>query len=342
MRKRGSSGPAPRIRAATLTPLHELLAESLRNPAEFLGNLGISLPPVSDPYASIPLSHYVELLEKIAGATKDTSLGLRLAMRLRPADLGPMGVLFSISPSIEIGLRRLAEHAGILQGGTHSSLFAQDGVLVWTYRLADASIWPRRQDAEFSLGTVCQLVRQSFAPGWRPLEVHLEHALPSDTGLLQKVFRAPILFNQPANRLILDPDEAQRRHRTEDSGLAFILERHIADLQAQHDPELRLSDQIRRLIAINLGQRPVTLETAAAELAMSPRSLQRGLAAEGTSLRHLLQEHRIALARQLLDTGGMRLSEVAATLGYADSTVFWRAWRSWTDAEPSIRRRRQD
>ncbi|MGA0541717.1 AraC family transcriptional regulator [Neotabrizicola sp. VNH66] len=339
MRKNGAGTPEPLIRAATLTPLLDFIADTLGNPAEVLGDLGIELPPVSDPYAQIPLAHYVDLLERVARGTGTPNLGLRMSMRLRPADLGPVGVLFSLSPSIQAGLTGLANHGSTLQHGTHSSLFEQDGELIWTYRLADGSIWPRRQDAEFSLGTVCQLIRQSFSAGWAPLEVHFEHGPPADLLPLQKVFRAPLLFHQPANRLILERQEAERRHRTEDGGLARILEHHIADLHAQHRPPASLTEQAQRLIAVSLGQRPVTLATLAADLRMSERSLQRGLAAEGTSLRQLVQAHRAELARHLLEHTGMRLSQVAATLGYADSTVFWRAWRSWTGEEPSASRR---
>lgn len=339
MRKFGRGGATPQIRAATLTPLLDFLAASAGNTDEILGGLGIALPPLTDPYAQMPLAHYVELLEKVARATGNPNLGLRMATRLRPADLGPMGVLFSLSTSIEDGLKRLADHGITFQDGTHSSLLAQEDDLVWTYRVADAAIWPRRQDAEFSLATICQLVRQSFSPGWCPLEIHLEHGPPADTSLHQKVFRAPILFHQSANRLILSREEAQRRHRNEDGGLARILEHHIADLHAQHRKPTRLSDQTRRLIALGLGQRPITLATVAAEFGMSPRSLQRGLAQEGTTLRNLVQDHRMELAQHLLTNSSMRLSEVAAALGYADSTVFWRAWRSWTGSHPSAHRR---
>ncbi|RGP37603.1 AraC family transcriptional regulator [Pseudotabrizicola alkalilacus] len=304
-----------------------------------MSRIGIDPATSADPYALLPLAQYVDHFERAAQVLGNQSLGLLVGMRMRPADLGPAGVLLSISPTIQSGLARIANDTSILQEGTHSSLFEVGGDLVWTYRLSDSTIWPRRQDAEFSLATVCQLIRQSFSPNWQPLEVHLEHGEHSDPHLLQKLFRAPVLFHQSANRLILSRDEAIRRHRTEDSGMIGILERHIADLSQQHQPQATVVDRVRRVISVTLGQRPVTLTSVAANLRMSARSLQRYLAEEGTSIRALVQEHRADLARTLLEKTDMPLSQVALTLGYADGTVFWRAYRSWTGQEPSACRR---
>lgn len=157
--------------------------------------------------------------------------------------------------------------------------------------------------------------------------------------MLQKLFRAPVLFHQSANRLIMSRDEAMIRHRPEDAGLVAILARHIADLGAQHRHAPTLVDRVRRIVSLTLGQRPVTLDSVAAELRMSARSLQRYLSEEGTSLRALVQEHRVETAQMLLERTDMPLSQVALTLGYADGTVFWRAYRSWTGQEPSAIRR---
>lgn len=332
----------PLMRATAARPLVDFIADSVGMTAEIMGQIGIDPAIASDPYALIPLAQYVEHFERAAHVLGNPSIGLQVAMRLRPADLGPVGVLFSISPSIWSGLSRLADNGAILQDGTHSSLFEVGGDLVWTYRLADSTIWPRRQDSEFSLAAVCQLIRQSFLPGWQPIEVHLEHGEQSEHALLQKLFRAPVLYHQSANRLIMSRETALRRHRSEDTGMVGILTRHIADLGQQHHQEATLVDRARRIVSLTLGQRPVTLDSVAAELRMSARSLQRYLAEEGTSLRALVQEHRVEMAKTLLEKTDMPLSQIALTLGYADGTVFWRAYRNWTGQEPSASRRPED
>ncbi|MBD9527538.1 AraC family transcriptional regulator [Paracoccus sp. PAR01] len=323
------------IRAAALAPLAEFIAASTKGCDAFFASQGLPRTSISDPYAQTSLARYVDTFEKAADLISAPDLGLQIGMRIKPADLGPMGVLFSISPNLRVAFDRLSRHGMALQDGTQSSVYEVGPDLVWTYRLADISIWPRRQDAEYTLAAVCQLVRSSFSADWRPHELHFEHDSQTDRALLHRAFRAPVLYNQSANRIIFAQSDAARQYRAEDGGLAQILERHIGDLISQSRSPESISDQLRRIIGLWLGQRPITLATMAAELRMSPRSLQRRLSEEGTSLRHLLREHRENLAQTLLRQKSARVSNVANALGYADSTVFWRAFRNWTGQQPS-------
>jgi AraC-like DNA-binding protein len=88
------------------------------------------------------------------------------------------------------------------------------------------------------------------------------------------------------------------------------------------------------LIEQHLGQKPVTLESAAFELGMTARTLQRRLRGEGTSLRTMIQEHRNLRANRQLADKSASLAEIAQALGYADRTVLWRAYKRWEGKPP--------
>jgi AraC-like DNA-binding protein len=126
--------------------------------------------------------------------------------------------------------------------------------------------------------------------------------------------------------------EADRVHRTEDKRLVVILERHIEDLVEKTAKSDLVKEKVQALIGIYLGHKPITVGALAADLKLSQRSLQRKLAAEGMSLRDLLRQHRQTLAGQYLGDRTVSMSEVARVLGYADSTVLWRALRAWGDS----------
>lgn len=327
------------IRASALAPLFTHLSQYKMDIAEFLGRHGLIQGMMTDPYSKLPLAQYVRLFESAANDLKEPNLGIKLGLKIRPADVGPMGVLFSLSPTVRVGFERLSTYVKALQGGTQSTLFEVGEDLVWSYRIADATLWPRRQDAEYTLVANCQLVRSCFAQDWRPVEVHFEHAEEGDAALLQRVFRTPVLFRQSGNRFVIRRDDASRTYRTEDRGLTTILERHIADLIGQEYAEETIGEQVRALIGLYLGQKPITIETLASDLRMSSRNLQRRLAEENTSLRDLLTQHRQQMAQVYLSQKGARVSEVASALGYSDETAFWRAFRRWTGVEPSAFRR---
>ena len=302
---------------------------------------GLTPKFLDDPSVSVPLARYVAMFEDMARQLNDPTLGARLGQASKPVDLGPMGLVMARSRSIMASLDRLTRFFASLQPGTHSALQENEGLLTWTYRLVDSRIWPRRQDAEFTLSSLVRTIRTSFKPDWQPLMVHFEHsaASPAAAQALEKMLRCPIRFEAANNGLILSVADAKAVYREEDQDLISVLVCYLADSSPRENTSPSWSDRVLGLIASYMGQRPITLEGLAVDLGMSPRSLQRRLSQEGNSLRELLRGHRQQIAQQSLHSGGPRLSNLAEALGYADTTTFWRAHRSWTGQAPSAARR---
>src|SRR5262249_58882732 len=73
-------------------------------------------------------------------------------------------------------------------------------------------------------------------------------------------------------------------------------------------------------------------QRTARRLSMSWRSLQRQLAAAGTTFRAILDDTRFRFAREWL--GEMPIKAVADRLGYADQRAFDRAFRRWAGTSP--------
>ncbi|MCB1356672.1 MAG: AraC family transcriptional regulator [Maritimibacter sp.] len=327
------------VRASFLTALVDRFEAQGRSAQPLLNRVGISLAQLSDPYGAIPLPLFVAFLEAAAELADDPFLGARIGAGLAAADMGPVGIILSLSASVDRGMGRIARYADALQRGTQSQWVEDNDQFVFAYRISDRTIWPRRQDAEFTLASVTQVIRDNFSPRFAPLEVHLEHPAPADPAPLERLFRAPVHYLQPINRLIVAQADATRVMRQEDQGLLATLERHVRDLIGEATPLGDTSSAARAVIDANLGLSAITLDRVAAALHLGPRTLQRRLAAEDTSLRQLLHDVRHDRATRLLDQPGARVGQVAQALGYTDPTAFWRAWRDWTGEAPSARRR---
>ncbi|MFD1344071.1 AraC family transcriptional regulator [Litorisediminicola beolgyonensis] len=342
--QKSEASPAPRgaafssVRASFLTALIDRFEMQGRSAQPLLNQIGISPAQLNDPYGAIPLPLFVAFLEAAAGMAGDPFLGARIGSGLTAADMGPVGIILSLSASIGRGMNRIARYADALQGGTQSQWIEDPDRCVFSYRISENAIWPRRQDAEFSLASVTTVIRDNFSARFAPQEVHLEHPAPADPQPLERLFRAPVLFAQPINRLILSPADAARVVRQEDEGLLATLERHVRDVIGEASPIQDTRSAARAIIDANLGLSAITLDRIAAALHLGPRTLQRRLAADGTSLRKLLEEVRRDRATRLLDQPGARVGQVAQALGYTDPTAFWRAWRDWTGEAPSVRR----
>jgi AraC-like DNA-binding protein len=76
------------------------------------------------------------------------------------------------------------------------------------------------------------------------------------------------------------------------------------------------------------------MNRVARRLGMSSRSLQRFLAAEGTSFHKLLDDTRRSLAEQYLRDSDLQVAQLASVLGYTAHSTFTRAFRRWFSCSP--------
>ena len=92
---------------------------------------------------------------------------------------------------------------------------------------------------------------------------------------------------------------------------------------------------LSRILPSLLEVHGASLAAVAEQAGLGERTLNRRLAAEGTSFMQLREEARHTLARQLLESTRMPANEIAVRLGYADASAFTRAFRRWTGMGPA-------
>lgn len=318
-----------------MSALVERLNASGCSAQPLLDRTGIHIAQITDPYGSVPLPQFVAFLEEAAHAMDDPCIGARIGTQLKAGDMGPVGIVLSLSKSIETGIARFGRYTNALQGGTESQWVRDDQMWVFTYRLTDQSIWPRRQDAEFSLSSLVQVVRDNFHSRWTPQEVHFEHSAPEDQRPIERLFRCPVKFAQPINRIIVEKEKCSAIVRTEDTALLTALKRHIEEIIGATVETSTIHGTVAAVIEARLGISPVTIDGVASAISISPRTLQRHLAEEGTTFRKMLEDIRRSRAHQLLSQPRAKVADVAEALGYSDPTAFWRAWHGWTGEAPS-------
>ncbi|MEP6868470.1 MAG: AraC family transcriptional regulator [Novosphingobium sp.] len=332
--KRPTPPPIATIRAVGVLRMVERIDPADERIAALLDHHGVELKRLTDPYAVMPLARYVALLEDMAELIETPHLGAEMGHCFRPGDIGPVGLLFSLSGTLRAAFSRMHRYLPAFQTSTSSGLLNSDEYVQWAYKIHDSQIWPRRQDAEYAVMATCELIRSCLTTPWWPIEVHFEHSAPADPAPLRRMFRAPVLFDQPVNGLLLTRQDIDRVNRREDSDLLQVLERHIAELLKVEPGSDRFAGQVEQLIGIYLGNRQITLARMATALGMPPRSLQRRLAEEGTSLRQLLRDHRTQLATVRLRDSGGDMEMLVESLGYSDRSVLSRAYRGWTGRSP--------
>ena len=325
----------PMIRSSVVNQVIMALLNCPNGAAFLRRKYGIKSPQ-TDLYDHTALALYLELFEDAAVLAEDSLLGARLGSILPPGEmLGPIGLLVLTSPCLRVGLESMIKYIRTWQDETEITLHDHEDTTIWSYRITDASLWPRRQDAEFTLVFTCAMARACFGLQWAPMEVHFEHERPQEWRALQNMLRAPVRFNQPFNAIIFEKIDLDRPIKHSNSGFAPYLRRHVEDMLVAIEQPQNLTEQIKAIIVRDLGHAPVNLNSIAAALKLPPRSLQRYLAQEGTSIREILRAVKIRQAKSLLMKNQRQTTNIAHAVGYTDPSAFWRAFRSWEGVSPA-------
>ncbi|WP_409298739.1 AraC family transcriptional regulator ligand-binding domain-containing protein [Pseudomonas sp. KCJK8993] len=344
---RPDAGEQATIRTLYLITLLKALANVGRRLDPLLREHGLYRSQAATPYERIALGRYVSLIEQAAQRFDRPFLGLDMGTQFGLEELGPFHTLFKACANLDDALDCVMKFQMRWQTRSSMELVRGPQVSVLSYRIQEPGIWPRRQDAEFTLSGIVGLIKQLLTTQWAPVQVHFEHSTAGREQHLERFFKAPVRGHQGANQLVvLNSDLARPFPRAaggQDIGFKRVLERHLLDLLGPENTTTRgLAMQARELIARRLGRTAVDCDSIAAALDLSSRSLRRRLVEEGSSFRSLLKEVRQAKAQNLLQACDMSLSAVAQDLGYSDQATFSRAFKEWTRVSPRRYSRRHD
>lgn len=325
--------PLASIRSSVLGVVVDALEARQFPTDDVLVRHNLSKATLEDPYDPVSLKSYVAFFEDAARLSRQPLLGMRLGETIKPEDLGPVGVLYTMMQSLRVAIVRFSRFFPALQSSTRLGLRIEGDETWLEYQIEDPAIWPRRHDSEFTLALICALTRSRLGKGWAPEEVHFEHAGPRDHSEMSQFFGAVVRFEQPINRMLIRSEDLDLSFASANAAAIAIIEQHLTDLIG--DSVLQtFDDAVSNAIMRCMKQGKVTLEAVASRLGMGPRTLQRRLHDQGKTFRDVVQEQRRRTAETLLRNEKMSLGAVAGGLGYADAASMSRAFRAWTGQSP--------
>lgn len=117
-----------------------------------------------EPSAPIPLFSLCRAMDDAARRTQNDNFGLWFGHQFAPQSLGLLGYLATSSPNLGQALRNMVEYFPVYQQSSLLRLCEAQGICRLEYRLQDAAIASRRQDAELSLTQFCNVMRLALGP----------------------------------------------------------------------------------------------------------------------------------------------------------------------------------
>ncbi len=322
------------IISGALNGLQFMLVRNGHDPAALGHQVGVPAGAWRDSQFEISLNAFVKIYEHGAAMLGQPGIGWQSGPLLDLSDLGELGEALLTASTIGSALRTFERFLRYVQSETELTMTVEDGIATLTYRILNPDIWPRRQDAEFTLSTLTALIRRSAGAGWHPDLICFEHNASRSTTSWTDPAGGVCQFDCETNALSFPESilsvPMQSNGRKDHLRALANLSRSLARKARANS----LTARTRTAIYEGLGTGTADQETVARQLGLSRRSLHRHLGEEGVRFSALLNECRFRVARHALLDTGHSLAQIACELDYSDQTAFERAFKKRTGMTP--------
>lgn len=290
--------------------------------------------------ARIPLTTEERLWDRAAALCGDPLFGLHAAAAIRPGAFDVLDYAVRTAPDLRAALQRLARYNRLVHDLARFEIVDEGERIRVEHRFDSPVAQPCRQAVEFTLASLLVVASQMRGQPVPALAVAFPHEAAADVAQYRAVLGVTPHFGANAARIVFAREVLDRPVLAADPGLSRIVMAHAEQLLAAHvAPAESLSAQVRRGLAEQMANGPMTLSEMARHLHLSERSLQRRLDAEGTKFADLIDEVRRELALRYIADERLALGEVAYLLGFAEPSPFHRAFKRWTGTTPAAARR---
>lgn len=281
----------------------------------------------------LPVAQWRNALEAASQAISDPALGLQVGASMSLRELGVLGYVISASSTLGDALLRLQRFERLVYQLNPFSMRSEGESLLLEWSTENGC--PGQLVDETAIAALLQCARELLADvSLTPSRVTFVNAEPENLEPYETFFGLRPQFNARTTVVSIPVDWLSRPLRTPDSGLLVILEQQADSLLAQIPGDDSFEHALRRSLVSLIAQAEPTLERTANELHCSTRTLQRRLDTRGLKFQTLLDDCRETLAKEYLADYVMPLSEIALLLGYAEQSVFNRAFRRWQAQTP--------
>ena len=271
------------------------------------------------------------LLETAAAELGCPELGLRVAGHQDIDMLGPVAVAVknarTTTEALEMTSKYLFFHSRSIEITVVPDPRGETGVLGVRFGYRDPGQLIPPQTVDLTLLFLHRAMRSVLGGDYGLVSVELPNPLNTDAARYESLFGAPVKPSTPAAVLRVPSALLGRAISGGDDAVQQLALRFLD----QHIPEDRrsLTDRARAVIHQSLDTGSSSLPQVARLLSVSPRTLQRGLAGQGTSFAALRDEVRRDVAVRLLTTTEIPLSQIAAAVALGDATTFSQYSRRW-------------
>jgi AraC-like DNA-binding protein len=299
-----------------------------------LKRAGLTIQQISNLDARIGVKNQIRFLDLVAYTLSDEFFGFRLAQGF---DLRELGLLYYVQASSETlgdALQRVARYCTIHNEGVTLTYRHAEEISVACKYVGVARAFDRHQ-IEFFVAALVRLCRQLTGRHLVPSRIKLMHRRTDVPSEFRAFFGCDIAFGSDIDEVACEAASARLPLMGADPYLNSLLVRYCDEAllsRQMKSSAWRLS--VENAIAPLLPHGQARITEISRRLGVSPRTLERRLAAEGMTFSQVLDELRFDLAKHYLRERDLPIAEIAWLLGYRETSAFNHAFKRWTGKSP--------
>jgi len=317
------------VRSGAIEGFSRLVSALGGNPVTLMSAVGLSQAQLRNPNSYISYSKLAELLELSAEACGEPLFGLRLARTQTSSVLGDIGVMLLQQPTIGDAFEAVDKYLYLHARGVHIHRVNWQDFIQLELRFDISSPRGLDQLIQMSVTQLANFAAEMLAAPQQAVRMVLRQPAPAaGAGQPFDESVAGIRFDSQTDGIRIPAAALARKPQYDQEAVRRHFQEYVRSLEQRYPDNLQ--DKVRDVIGQVLPSGECTVARVAATLDLHPRVLQKRLQAEGTSYVALLQETRLAIAKEHLRFRSMSITNLALNLGYADVSVFSRNFRRLT------------
>jgi AraC-like DNA-binding protein len=330
----------PWVRSGVIGGIVDFLERNDYDPREIVGEGPMKMAEAMDSYRHVDLLNIMSIFQKVADYTNRPDIGLELGQSVDLAQMGPFGFMYMNAPTVGAALADFVKFGPAFQTQAHFGLKRGKRRVCVEYSSNHPEMPGWEIDSETTVGYIMGIVNKLAGRRVIPDEIHFDHPPICKSSDYLKLLSIRPSLGRNMNRLYYPLSLLVEPIRGADPLLYAVLYHHMSDLANAMPKEDDLLDVISNNIRRGLRANTASLEHIASEVGIEPRTLQRMLVKKGTSFQKLFDQVRLELALYYLDRTSLDVTQIAFELGYAEASVFSRAFKRWTGMAPGPYRKK--
>lgn len=303
------------------------------NPWKITDSFGIDQHIFEDPDARIPVEYYIAIEKAAIELSGDSCFGLHMGEYSESENWGVLGYMLKNSRTLGDAMAIAGKYSKIvgnlLQGSVRMGRKTFTIIMHAPNRVQDVP----RHCFESAFASLVIMMRTITGKKINPVEVGFTFSKPDSVDEYKRIFQAPVFFGRKNMYITLELNLSSVPVLFPNKQLLAYFRRYADSLLSEYEGNSGFVREVSRLITERINDADFSLKLIASELAMSQRTLQKKLTAEGKDFSSLLKSLRHKMADLYLNED-YTVEEITCLLGYRDTSAFRKAYKKWSGLTP--------